>query len=111
MIVPLMIWSTRRLIDSQPCTSDAIMPMAIAASSPASRAGVIPNTRMGEAGRAWSTSEVTNQPVNALPSIIPSMPMLTTPERSFMTPHMAPKASGVASARMIVPLVITTWTR
>ena len=38
----------------------------------------------------------TTQPVNALASIVPSMPMLTTPDRSHMTPHMAPRASGVA---------------
>ena len=70
-----------------------------------------PKNAPGAAGNAWATSEVTNQPVNALDSIIPSMPMLTTPERSFITPHMAPRASGVERARIIVPLVISTWTR
>ena len=35
-------------------------------------------------------------PKNAPISIIPSRPMLTTPERSHMTPPMAAKPSGVA---------------
>ena len=34
-------------------------------------------------------------PTNAAVSIIPSMPMLTTPLRSFITPHSAPSAIGV----------------
>ena len=34
-------------------------------------------------------------------SIIPSMPMFTTPDRSFMTPHRAAKAIGAASATEI----------
>ena len=41
------------------------------------------------------------QPTNAAASIIPSIPMLTTPDRSHMTPHRAPSASGVAARRMI----------
>jgi hypothetical protein len=36
-------------------------------------------------------------PTNAAVSIIPSMPMLTTPLRSHITPHSAPRAIGVAS--------------
>ena len=32
---------------------------------------------------------------------MPSMPMFTTPERSFMIPHSAPRAIGAASATMI----------
>ncbi len=34
-------------------------------------------------------------PVAAEASIVPSMPMLTTPERSHHKPHMAPSAIGV----------------
>ena len=34
-------------------------------------------------------------------SIIPSMPMFTMPERSFMIPHIAPRAMGVASPTTI----------
>ena len=40
------------------------------------------------------------KPTNAAVSIIPSMPMLTMPLRSFMTPHRAPRAIGVASCRV-----------
>ena len=47
----------------------------------------------------------TTQPVKAAVSIVPSMPMLTTPDRSQTTPHRAPKAIGVAAARMIGALV------
>ena len=32
---------------------------------------------------------------------MPSMPMLTTPDRSLMTPHSAAKAIGIAAATMI----------
>ena len=41
------------------------------------------------------------KPTNALVSIIPSMPMLTTPLRSFITPHRAPRAMGVASGSVM----------
>ena len=37
------------------------------------------------------------KPTNAAVSIMPSMPMLTTPLRSHITPHSAPRAIGVAS--------------
>ena len=43
----------------------------------------------------------TRNPTNAPDSIMPSMPMFTMPERSFMTPHSAPSAIGVASPRTI----------
>ena len=33
--------------------------------------------------------------MNAELSIIPSMPMFTMPDRSFMIPHSAPRMSGV----------------
>jgi hypothetical protein len=39
--------------------------------------------------------------VKAEASIVPSMPMLTTPDRSHSTPHSAPSASGVAERMMI----------
>ena len=99
MIVPLMIWSARTMIDSQAWSSrdDA---------SPASdgrddadqerrrRAedgrGARPGIALGDERRGH------DQPTNAAVSIIPSMPMLTTPERSLITPHSAPSAIGVA---------------
>ena len=65
-------------------------------------AGVAPKKNDGSAWTAWPTSDATYQPTKALASIMPSMPMFTTPERSFITPHSAPRASGVARARMIV---------
>ena len=39
--------------------------------------------------------------MNAELSIIPSMPMFTMPDRSFMIPHRAPSAIGAASATKI----------
>ncbi len=39
--------------------------------------------------------------MNAALSIIPSMPMFTTPDRSFMIPHSAPSAIGAARATKI----------
>ena len=47
---------------------------------------------VGSSGNAWTTSDATNQPVKAAGSIMPSMPMLTTPERSFM--NAAERAEG-----------------
>ena len=38
--------------------------------------------------------------MNAAASIVPSMPMLTTPDRSHITPHSAARAIGVAWFRM-----------
>ena len=32
---------------------------------------------------------------------MPSMPMLTTPDRSFMKPHSAPRAIGAAAAMIV----------
>ncbi|OLE77617.1 MAG: hypothetical protein AUG02_01445 [Chloroflexi bacterium 13_1_20CM_2_70_9] len=49
---------------------------------------------------SWSAKPV-RYPKNAAMSMMPSMPMFTTPERSHTTPQSAPRASGVARARMI----------
>ena len=43
----------------------------------------------------------TTQPTKAVASMMPSMPMLTTPDRSHSTPHRAARAMGVAARRMI----------
>ena len=48
---------------------------------------------------SWALIEATHQATNAAVSIIPSMPMLTTPERSHMKPHSAPSAIGIAGQR------------
>ena len=53
----------------------------------------------------------TTHAVNADASIVPSMPMLTTPDRSHMTPHRAPRASGGTDRMMIGALVGTTSMR
>ncbi len=49
--------------------------------------------------------------MNAELSIIPSMPMFTTPDRSFMIPHSAPSATGAASATKIGAITGTVATR
>ena len=72
---------------------------AMAATTPMSSGGVAPKIGAGSSGNAWATSDADEQPANAHVSIIPSMPMLTTPERSLMTPHRAPSAIGAASAQ------------
>ena len=86
------------------------MPVMTAASTPMSRAGVAPKKKSasGWSGKALTTAEDTNQPANAAAIIMPSMPMLTTPERSFMKPQYAPSAMGAASARMTAPLSVNT---
>ena len=48
------------------------------------------------------------QPTNAATSIVPSMPMLTTPERSHMTPHRAAKPNGTAARKMAGANTTTT---
>ena len=101
MTVPLMIWSARTLIDNQACSTETSIPAPIAARTPTSNAGVAPKNALGSAsGIASLTTTAAMNPTNAAVSIIPSMPMLTTPLRSFITPHSAPSAIGVASARV-----------
>ena len=102
MIVPLMIWSARIEIDNQAWRSDTSMPMATAATTPARIGIVAPKIGEGAIGPiAWATRAATRNAVNAELSIIPSMPMFTTPDRSFMIPHKAPSAIGAASATKI----------
>ena len=97
MMVPLMIWSARTVMHSQACRTDTSIPAAMAATRPTISAGVAPKTGQGVAGGpdCW-TIIAAMKPTKALVSIIPSMPMFTTPERSFMIPHSAPSAIGVA---------------
>ena len=54
-----------------------------------SSAGVSPKIGAGSAGRSGASTTPTTQPTNAAVSMMPSMPMLTTPDRSHMTPHRA----------------------
>ncbi len=53
----------------------------------------------------------TTHAVNAAASIVPSIPMLTTPDRSHRTPHRAARASGVACCMMFGALGGMTATR
>ena len=101
MIVPLMIWSARSEIDSQPWSSEIPTATITAASTAPIRVGVIPKISVGSVPRIGVRARPATQPVNAAASIVPSIPMLTTPDRSHSTPHSAPRASGVAERRMI----------
>ena len=89
MIVPLMIWSALTVMESQAWIAETAIPVTMAARSPISSAGVAPKAKsaLGCSGKACTTSEAANQPANAAAIIMPSMPMLTTPERSFMRPQ------------------------
>ena len=96
--VPLMIWSARTVIDSQAWSSETSIPATTAARTPTTSAGVDAEDRRPAApGIASLTTIAAMKPTNARVSIIPSMPMLTMPLRSFITPHSAPSAIGVAS--------------
>ncbi len=47
-----------------------------------------------------------SQPKKAAKSIMPSMPMLTTPARSQNTPESAPNVSGVATAIVVASILV-----
>ena len=81
MTVPLMIWSTRNVIDSTACSSAISAPPASAA--------------ITASARFWVYTPVM-KPTNADVSIRPSMAMLTTPVRSEQMPASAPSVIGVA---------------
>ena len=66
-----------------------------------------PEDRAGlRVGDRLSTTIATMNPTKAAVSIIPSIPMLTMPLRSFSTPHIAPSArwasASVCGARFVV---------
>ncbi len=112
MMVPLMIWSARIEIDSQAWRAETSIPVAIAATRPAMIGRVAPKIGDGLVGPiVWATRAAARNAVNAELSIIPSMPMFTTPERSFMIPHSAPRAIGAASATKIGAISGTVATR
>ena len=60
----------------------------------------LPGVDPGSIDLDVDATTLTIQAEKAPMSIVPSMPMLTTPERSHITPHSAPKANGVAARRM-----------
>src|SRR5690606_9077022 len=85
--VPLTIWSTLYLMESTPWTQAMSKPVSIATRSPIQRLPplkVVPRTAP-----------------KAAVSIIPSMAMLMTPERSHMTPLKAAKVRGTARTRVL----------
>ena len=109
MMVPLMIWSARTEIDSQAWTADTAMAARMATARPISSGSVMPMTPIFRSGRNCAAMEDVHQATKAAVSIMPSMPMLTTPERSFMKPHRAPSTIGTAAA-MIVGARMGSWT-
>ena len=113
MMVPLMIWSARMLIDSQACRSEINTPAAMAAITPPIRAGVTPKKELGVVGKLPWMASATMNAIYAPKSIIPSIPMFTTPLRSLNTPHNAPSAIGVARPRIMGPMcpVVITLNR
>ena len=108
MIVPLIIWSDLTLIDSHAWTAATIMPLTTAAATEIRSTGVRPPIAVGSPLRCGASSTPTYQPTKAAVSIVPSMPMLTTPDRSHSTPHRAANAIGVADRMMLGANVWTT---
>ncbi len=78
---PAMIWSIRQRTVVQARKPPATNPLPTPARTP---------TRIDPLYAA------AKNPANAAMSICPSMPMLTTPERSPMTPTRAARTSGMA---------------
>src|SRR6266567_2375484 len=97
MIVPLMIWSARTLIDNHAWTKEMTRPATTAAANATMSAGVIPNGPSDDDPRIGTARTPAYQPTNAAAIMIPSIPMLTTPARSHITPHSAARAIGVAA--------------
>ena len=93
MIVPLMIWSTRRLIDIQAWRSEISDRGDHGADErdEERRRDARADQARHRTEDAAARRSPTTQPLNAAVSIVPSMPMLTTPDRSQTTPHRAPK--------------------
>ena len=83
--MPLTIWSTRRLIEKKAWMAARAPPQAAAIRIASCQ---LPVTSAPQA------------PKKAPVSIIPSRPMLTTPDRSERMPPIAAKASGVANRRV-----------
>jgi hypothetical protein len=83
--VPITIWSARRWIEKNACTS--------ASEPPAKTANRSPTTQL-------PLHTVAQMPKKAPASIIPSSPMLMTPARSLKMPPIAANVSGVAKRRV-----------
>ena len=95
--MPPTIWSARSWIAKNACTSASSPPESIAISTPQNHQPVLSAPQM---------------PQKAPISIIPSRPMLTTPERSENMPPIAPNVSGVAKTSIeAIRLAVKTWFR
>ncbi len=70
-----------------------------AATTPMISAGVRPKSGKGSPGNDGARKAATVKPMKAPVIIMPSIPMFTMPDRSFMSPHRAPRAMGVARPR------------
>ena len=88
MTVPLMIWSALTEIDSHACSVEKSIAASTANTTPAMAAPGDPST--------GSRYAPVRKPTKAAMSMSPSMPMLTTPERSHISPHRAAKPIGTA---------------
>src|SRR5919112_4723580 len=96
MATPETMWSTRKVMVAMAWRAATTTPAATAVSSPAT-------------GPHWSAPQAPNQ----VPKIImPSMPMLTIPERSLNTPPRVARYRGT-NARMAEAMVASpnSWTR
>ena len=96
MATPETMWSTRKVMVAIPWMAATATPAATAVSSPAT-------------GPHWSAPQAPNQ----VPKIImPSMPMLTMPERSLNTPPRVARYRGT-NARMAEAMVASpnSWIR
>src|SRR3954471_7820892 len=101
MIVPLMIWSALTEMLNQAWRRETSTAEATAIAKAMRSTGVIPKKALGSDGNIGARITPASQPTNAAVSIIPSMPMLTTPERSHMTPQRAARPIGTADWRIV----------
>src|SRR4051812_12931655 len=101
MIVPLMIWSALTEILSQAWRSETSTADATAIAKAMRSTGVIPKKALGSDGNIGARITPASQPTKAAVNIIPSMPMLTTPDRSHITPHSAASPIGTADWRIV----------
>src|SRR6266545_6329523 len=88
--VPLTIWSTRNVTESQACSSPITMPVRMPAAIPTPR---------------FCVRAAASQAPNAAASIIPSIAILTTPLRSQNSPASAPSVIGVAKRRVVASML------
>src|SRR3954465_1318860 len=96
MIVPLMIWSALTEMLSQAWRRETSTADATAIAKAMRSTGAIPKKALGSDGNIGARITPASQPTKAAVNIIPSMPMLTTPDLSHITPHSAASPIGTA---------------